>query len=332
MSEIISKLKEANLLGRGGANFPVWQKWEAALKASDSEKYIICNGAEGEPDVYKDEYIIRNYPSDLIDGIAIAIRELSAKRAYIYLNHSYFDKYKDILIELIGALPIEVIAKGKGYIAGEETAICNFIEKGFAVPRQKPPFISDSGLWGKPTLLNNVETFYYVSKVNKGEYNNQRFISVNGDTANAGTFELSNSLTIEDMLRGTNNYPDFDFFVQVGGGAEGLIMLPSELNVSLSGCGAIKIFNKETTDVFALMEYWADFLNCGNCDKCVPCREGVYRIYEMVKNRDIDKEKLFDLFNVLEKTSFCALGRGVSGPFRSLILKLNFEKYGKEEH
>ncbi|MCK9393576.1 MAG: NADH-ubiquinone oxidoreductase-F iron-sulfur binding region domain-containing protein [Candidatus Paceibacterota bacterium] len=332
MSEIISKLKEANLLGRGGANFPVWQKWEAVVKNSDPEKYIVCNGAEGEPDVHKDEYIIRNYPNDLVDGIKIAINEISAKKAYLYLNHNYYNDYKDILLASIGNAPIEIIEKGRGYIAGEETAICTFIEHGYVSPRQKPPFISDAGLWGKPTLLNNVETFYYVSKVDKGEYNGKRFVSIEGDVDNSGTFEKSIDLTITEILKDTNNYPDFDFFVQVGGGAEGLIMLASELDVPLSGCGALKIFNTKATDIFALMEYWADFLNCGNCDKCVPCREGLYRIFEMIKSRNIDKEKLFDLFDVLEKTSFCALGRGASGPFKSLILKLNFEKYGKEKH
>ena len=330
MSEIISKLKEANLLGRGGANFPVWQKWQAVISSAGDEKYVICNGAEGEPDVEKDGFILSNYPEELIEGVVIALKEISAKKAYIYLNHNYYEAHKSVLQKLCANFPIEIIAKGKGYIAGEETAICEYIEKGYAEPRQKPPFISDKGLWGKPTLLNNVESFYYVAKVSKGEYRGTRFISINGDASSSGVFELPISLTIEDALKQTNNYPDFDFFVQVGGGAEGLIMLPSELNVPLSGCGAIKVFNRRTTDLLALMEYWADFLNRGNCDKCVPCREGMYRISEMMKSKNIDKEKLFEIFDVLEKTSFCALGRGASGAFKSLIEKLNFfETYGK---
>ncbi|MFA6252001.1 MAG: NADH-ubiquinone oxidoreductase-F iron-sulfur binding region domain-containing protein [Candidatus Paceibacterota bacterium] len=330
MSEIISKLKEANLLGRGGANFPVWQKWQAVISSRGDEKYVICNGAEGEPDVEKDGFILSNYPEELIEGILIAIKETAAKKAYIYLNHNYYEKHKDTLQKLSENFPIEIVAKGKGYIAGEETAICEYIEKGYAEPRQKPPFISDKGLWDKPTLLNNVESFYYVAKVSKGEYKGTRFISINGDTSNSGVFELPISSTIEDALKQTDNYPDFDFFVQVGGGAEGLIMLPSELNVPLSGCGAIKIFNRKTTDLLALMQYWADFLDRGNCDKCVPCREGMYRISEMMKSKNIDREKLFEIFDVLEKTSFCALGRGASGAFKSLIEKLNFfETYGK---
>lgn len=330
MNEIILKLKESGLLGRGGAGFPVWQKWDSVLQAAGSEKYIICNGAEGEPDVFKDGYIIKNYPEELINGIKVAIDTLQAKKAYLYLNHDYYKEHKGKLEGLIGSLPIEVIEKGKGYIAGEESAICSFIETGTAEPRQKPPFLSQVGLFGKPTLVNNLETFYYVSKISKGEYNKTRFFSINGDVQNPGVFEESESITLEELLKKTNNYPQFDFFAQVGGGAEGVIMLPSELSNPLSGgCGAIKVFDREKTDLFSLMEYWIEFLIYGNCDKCVPCREGTYRIYEMIKARNIDKDKLLDMLDVLEKTSFCALGRGVAIPFRSLIVKLNFENYGK---
>lgn len=332
MSKIISQLKEANLLGRGGAAFPVWQKWEAVKNAVGDKKYIICNGAEGEPDVFKDEYIIKNYSDDLINGIKIAIDEMAAEKAYLYLNHDYYKNYKGLLSDAIKDLPIGIIEKGKGYIAGEESAACEFIETGITEPRQKPPFLSQVGLWGMPTLVNNIESFYFVSKISKGEYKNTKFFSVTGDVPNKGVYEEPESSTVEEILKKSGNYPDFDFFIQLGGGAEGVIMLPAELNVPFNGCGSIKVFNRKTTDLFALMEYWAEFLIYGNCDKCVPCREGSYRIYEMVKNRNIDKEKLFDLLDVLEKTSFCALGKGIAIPFRSLILKLNFENYGKEKN
>ncbi|MDD4409580.1 MAG: NADH-ubiquinone oxidoreductase-F iron-sulfur binding region domain-containing protein [Candidatus Pacebacteria bacterium] len=329
MEQIILQLKESGILGRGGAGFPVWQKWESVSNAVGDEKYIICNGAEGEPDVFKDGYIIKNYPEEVINGINIAINFLSAKKAYLYLNHNYYRDNRERLVELIGDLPIEVIEKGKGYIAGEESAICNFIETGIVEPRQKPPFLSNVGLFGKPTLVNNLETFYYVSKISKGDYGKKRLFSINGDVSDAGVFEESEEVTLEDLLRKTGNYPEFDFFVQVSGGAEGVIMLPEELKSPLAGgCGAIKVFNREKTDLFELMQYWIEFIIYGNCDKCVPCREGTYRIYEMVKARNIDKEKMLDLLDVLEKTSFCALGRGVVIPFRSLILKLKFEDYG----
>ncbi|OQB08244.1 MAG: NADH-quinone oxidoreductase subunit 1 [Parcubacteria group bacterium ADurb.Bin216] len=330
MEDIIAKLKESGLLGRGGAGFPVWQKWESVSKAEGDEKYIICNGAEGEPDVFKDGYIIKNYPKEVIRGIEIAIDFLSAKKAYLYLNHDYYRDCKDMLLSEIGTLPIEVIEKRKGYIAGEESAICNFIEGGVVEPRQKPPFLSQQGLFGKPTLVNNLETFYQVCKVIEGEYGKKRFFCINGDVVNPGVFEESEDITLAELLRKTGNYPEFDFFAQVGGGAEGVIMLSGELDNPLKGgCGAIKVFDKEKTDLFELMEYWITFLMHGNCDRCVPCREGTYRMYEMIKARKIDKEKMSELLDVLEKTSFCALGKGVAIPFRSLLLKLNLENYGK---
>ncbi len=329
MKEIIEKLKNAGLQGRGGAGFPVWKKWELVMNAPSEEKYVICNGAEGEPDVFKDGYILRNFSEDVLNGIMVAVDNISASRAYLYLGHDYYRELKDLLVEMIGERPIEVIEKGRGYIAGEETAICNFIEGGLAEPRQKPPFLSEKGLYGKPTLVNNLETFYYVSKIAKGDYTGKRYFSINGDVLNEGVFEEDENITLGDLLRKTNNYPDFDFFTQVGGGAEGMIMLPDELETPLmGGCGSIKVFNREKTDLFELMEYWMEFIIHGNCDKCVPCREGTYRIYEMVKARNIDKDKLFELLDVLEYTSFCALGKGVVIPFRSLILKLNFENYG----
>lgn len=330
MEQIISSLKDSGILGRGGAGFPTWQKWESVLSAGDNEKYVICNGAEGEPDVFKDGYILKNYPEKVVDGIMIAVKLLSAKKAYLYLNHAYYDELAESLRKIIGDSPIEVIAKGKGYIAGEESAICNFIETGVVEPRQKPPFLSQVGLFGKPTLVNNLETFYYVSKIADGSYEKKRFYSINGDVSSPGVFEMPEDMDLSEILRETGNYPLVDFFAQVGGGAEGVIMLPSELDTPLKGgCGAIKVFDREKTDLVGLMKYWIEFIMNGNCDKCVPCREGTYRIYEMLESRNIDKKELFDLLDVLEKTSFCALGKGVAIPFRSLISKLNFDEYGK---
>jgi NADH:ubiquinone oxidoreductase subunit F (NADH-binding) len=330
MEQIISRLKDSGILGRGGAGFPTWQKWESVFSVEGDEKYVICNGAEGEPDVFKDGYILRNHPEKVIEGIMVAVNLLSASKAYLYLNRSYYDELADQLRKIIGDKPIEVIAKGKGYIAGEESAICNFIENGLVEPRQKPPFLSQVGLFDKPTLVNNLETFYYVSKVVDGTYERKRFYSINGDVSNPGVFEMSEDVNLSDLLRETGNYPQADFFAQVGGGAEGMIMLPSELDAPLKGgCGAVKVFDKEKTDLKGLMRYWIEFIMNGNCDKCVPCREGTYRIYEMLESGNLDKKELSDLLDVLEKTSFCALGKGVAIPFRSLISKLNFEEYGK---
>lgn len=326
--DIIEKLKEAGLKGRGGAGFPTATKWELVKKATGSKKYVICNASEGEPNVFKDGYIIEKYPEELVNGIDIAMKAIRADTAYIYLNKDYYKKFKNRLEEIIGKKNIILFEKKARYIGGEETSAVESIEGKRAEPRKRPPFLTDYGLFGCPTLMNNVETFYCVSKIAKGEYKKTRFYSVNGDVNNQEVFELPEDMTIFQVLKKTENYPSFDFFVQVGGGASGEIMLPEELNRAATGAGSITVFNRKKTDVFALMQKWADFFHIGNCDKCVPCREGAFRISEMVKSKKLDYEILESLFLSLRESSFCALGRGIPVPFQSLIEKvIKNEKY-----
>ena len=312
--DILEKLKASELKGRGGGAFSTALKWELVKKAKEKNKYVICNASEGEPNVFKDKYILDNYLPEVINGINLAVDFIKAKDAYIYLNKNY--NLKGSVGKCI------VFKKTSGYIGGEETAAVEAIEGKRAEPRIKPPFLTEVGLFNCPTLMNDVETCYYVSKIDKGEYNKTRFYSINGDVSNEGVYELPLDMPISDILNQTGNYPDFDFFAQVGGGASGEIMLPQELKVPAFGAGSITIYNKKTTDIYALMEKWAEFFHTGNCDKCTPCREGAFRIYEMIKNRDINCEVLDDIFFNLKKSSFCALGRSIPLPFESLIKKV----------
>lgn len=320
--DIIEKLKKANLLGRGGANFPVGLKWEMVKKAKADKKYVICNGSEGEPLVFKDKYILENEPEEVVSGIKIALKTFKNSFAYIYLNKDYYDNFKEKLENLIKGLDIKLFKKPDGYICGEETTILNVIEGKRHEPRNKPPFPTQSGLWGFPTLVNNVETFYWVSKIEKGEYKGTRFYSIEGEAKNKGVFELNEKLTVKEILEKTKNTPEFDFFVQAGGGAGGEILLPKELDRLVKGAGSIIIYNRQKTDLFSLMKNWADFFMQGNCDRCVPCREGVYRLREMLEKGKIDKKLLEDIFLVMENTSFCPLGKMAVTPFRSLIDKM----------
>jgi NADH:ubiquinone oxidoreductase subunit F (NADH-binding) len=316
MKNIIEKLKEADLRGRGGAGFPVYLKWESVLNAEGDKKYVICNGAEGELDVNKDKFILENYLNEVIDGINIALSFFNNSSAYIYLKDEYYDLLKDKFDENI--IPFK--EKG-GYISGEETVLCNVIEGGVLRARKKPPFVSEKGLFNCPTLINNVETFYYVSKINKGEYNHERFYTVIGDIENPGVYELKDDDTIISILEKTNNIPNEDYYVQMGGGAIGEILLKEELDIPVKGMGFIRVISART-DPYSLMEKWSEFLMNGNCDRCTPCREGMYRIWEMSKKKELDFEKLDKIFEVLEKTSFCALGKGSPLAFRGLINKV----------
>jgi NADH:ubiquinone oxidoreductase subunit F (NADH-binding) len=324
---MINKIKEAGLVGRGGGGFSTGEKWEIVKNDPRKEKYVICNGAEGELGVFKDKYILENHLEEVVNGVSLAMKEMDAIKGYIYLRGDYYDLFEERLKKIIND-NIEIYRKPDvGYIGGEETVVCEIIEGNSAIPRIKPPYLAESGLFGSPTLINNVETFYWISKISKDEYSQKRFYSLSGAMKNLGVFEFGENETIKDILVKTDNLPEFDFFVQAGGGASGIILLPSELDRKVEGIGSIIVFEKEKTDYFGLMEKWSDFFHNGNCDKCTPCREGMYKINEMIRNREIDYDRLEEIFLSLEKSSFCPLGRGIIRPLKSFIEKIfKYEK------
>ena len=320
--DIITKLKRSNLLGRSGSGFPTGFKWEMVKKEKAKKKYIVCNAASGEPKVMKDEYILENHLPEVINGIKIALKTIDKSSGYIYLRKDFYQKFKKPLEDLTKNLPITLFKKRGGYLAGEETTLCEVIEGKNPEPRIKPPFPVQVGLFGCPTLINNVETFYYISKISKNQYKKTRFYTLNGEVQNKGVYELPINWSIERILKETENFPDFDFFVQAGGGASGEILLKKELKKSVGGPGAIIVFNRKETDLYSLMKEWISFFLAENCDKCVPCREGVYRLSEMIERGRIDRKLLNDLEFVLKETSFCGLGKIASIPFVGVINKL----------
>ncbi len=320
--DIIAKLKKHNLLGRSGSGFPTGLKWEMVRKAKAKKKYIICNVSEGEPDVFKDGFILENYLEEMMEGIKIALKTIDNSSAYIYLRKDYYEKFKKKLDALTRNLPITLFKKTGGYLAGEETVLLNAIEGKRLEPRMKPPYPVQFGLFGCPTLINNAETFYCVAKIAKNEFLGTRFYSISGEVKNKGVYDLPENWPIERVLEKTENLPAFDFFVQVGGGASGEILLPKELKQKAKGQGAIIVFNRAKTKPEFLLKKWAKFFLESGCGKCTPCREGVYRIAEMAQKENIDKKTIQDLFFVLEETSFCSFGKILVPPFRSLIEKI----------
>ncbi|MDD4409813.1 MAG: NADH-ubiquinone oxidoreductase-F iron-sulfur binding region domain-containing protein [Candidatus Pacebacteria bacterium] len=322
MDNLIDKIKAAGLRGRGGGGFSVYQKWKSVIDTPSDKKYVICNGAEGEPEGFKDGYILDNHLEDVMNGISLAMKEIGAEKAYLYLRKDYYEKYQ----KAIGSYPIEaplgLIRKPDiGYIGGEETIICQVIEEQNLFPRKKPPYLSEKGLFGQPTLINNVETFYYVSKISKDEYAGERFYSISGDIDNPGVYELKEDDTIIEVLKHTGNYPDFDFFAQVGG-ISGEIFLPSEMDKPLDGAGFINVYNSINVDHYSFLERLSQFFHEGNCDKCTPCSGGFYLINEMCKKKQIDFNKLEDILLSLKVSSFCALGKNAYLPFETFINKI----------
>lgn len=322
VDDIIAKLKESKLLGRSGSGFPTGLKWEMVKNEKASKKYIVCNAASGEPKVMKDEYLLENHPQEIIEGIIMALQTIDNSSAYIYLRKDFYAKFKDNLLKLTKDLPITLVKKPGGYLAGEETCVCEAIEGKTPEPRIKPPFPTQAGLFGFPTLINNVETFYCVSQIAKNRYKNTRFYTVTGQAEKKGVFELPADWPIERVLKETGNWPKFDFFAQVGGGASGEILLPEELQKAAGGPGAIIIYEKKKAPCLKIMKEWAAFFLEQNCDKCTPCREGIFRISEMLNRGRVDKKTLQDIVDNLKEASFCGLGKIAGIPFSGLINKV----------
>ncbi len=331
---IINKIKKANLVGRGGGGFPTALKWEMVKKAAGDKKYIICNASEGEPGVKKDGYILENFGERVINGMKIAMDFLSIVprsnplsrgegiKSYIFINHKYYENFGGKLNKIIAGLEkyeIELFVKpdGSGYIGGEETSILNAIEGKRIEPRLRPPFPTTNGLWDCPTLVNNVETFYNVSLVAVDEYEENRFYTVGGDCANSGVYELADKLTIEKILKETNNYPKFDFFVQVGGDASGEVLNSKQLDKVAGGAGSITIYNTKKYKPKEMIRKWISFFVNESCGQCTPCREGVYRLNETINSPEINWKLLEELLNNLDEASFCGLGNVVPVPIRS---------------
>ena len=320
--DIIQKINEANLTGRGGAGFPTYIKWEAVKNAQAKQKYVAVNGSEGEIDIWKDGYLLEKYSEEIVTGLKLAMETVGASKGYIYLRHDYFKKFRKKLEKNIGQQPIEVFEEFGGYVGGEETALINSLEGRRCEPRIKPPRTSEKGLFGCPTLVNNVETFYWVTKIAKGEYKNTRFYSVGGEVKKQGVYELPIDVSAKQILEQTNNLPNFPFFLQVGGGSSGEILTSQEIDQKVGGAGGIVVFSLEKTKLLELAKKWSNFFYQESCGQCVPCREGVYRIKEILARPEVDQVLLEEIFSTLKQTSFCAFGKSVSSPFQTLINKI----------
>jgi NADH:ubiquinone oxidoreductase subunit F (NADH-binding) len=331
--DIIKKIAQAGLVGRGGAAYPVALKWQAVKDTLKTKKraYIVVNGAEGEPGVKKDAHILKNFSADVVNGVYLADKFLgSAKvnKIYFYLNSEYYRDYRDKINKVLTDKKFNALKKKTEffikpeklfYISGEETAILNLIEGKRAMPRLKPPYPFASGLNGSPTLINNVETFYDVSLVSKNKHEEKRFYTLSGAIKHRGVFSLASHLSIAQVLRQTDNYPSQPFFVQIGGEASGEVLNSSQLDLPLGSTAALMVYDSAKTDKSKLLEYWLRFYYNQSCGQCTICREGTFRLLDLVKQKEYDRELFSEILDVLEDSSFCALGSSLPLPVKSYL-------------
>ncbi len=319
--DILQKIKDAGLTGRGGGGFPTAQKWEMVKNAVGEKKYVVCNAAEGEPDVAKDGFILENHPEKVIKGIKLAIEFLGAEKAMVFLNYKYFNKFKEKIAKTIGNAPIIIFEKPEysGYVAGEETTQLNIIEGKRIEPRLRPPFPPISGLWGFPTLINNVETFYNVALVEEGAFENKRFYTIAGDCKNPGVFTFEDSVNIDDVLRRTSNFPEHEFFVQIGGGASGEVLNKQQLNKPATGAGSITVYRSDKYSPKEMVKKWINFFEHESCGQCTPCREGTLRLKEIIESDKPDWQLFNDLVDNLSESAFCGLGTALPIPLKTYV-------------
>ncbi len=320
---IIDKLEEAHIVGRGGAGFPAHLKWRFTKKATGKPKYVVCNASEGEPLVSKDFYILKNHPEKVFLGMKLAMDYLKTKEAYFNIQAPYYKKLKKSLDALVSEYEkkgyhFRIFEEHPSYIGGEETALLNAIEGKRIQPRIKPPFPADAGLFGKPTLVHNVETLFDIALVHEGAFEHRQFISIVDLKKKEKILHLKEDLTVLEILQQTKTLPKTDFFVQVWGGASGLILNSKQIaTTKMKGFGSVILYPADVNTRDLLLQ-WFEFYKDESCGKCTPCREGTYQLYKLVKSKKkIDWKEIFSILEPMEETSFCALGKSVAVPVRS---------------
>jgi NADH-quinone oxidoreductase subunit F len=337
--KVIAEIKASKLKGRGGAGFLTGTKWELAHSSAGKEKYVICNADEGEVGTFKDRYIIQRDPFSLIEGIAIAASAIGATKAFIYLRGEYHYLLPGLTTAIAQAtkkgligLPIEIREGAGAYVCGEESALMNSIEGKRGEVRFRPPFPPTSGLFGKPTIINNVETLmnipviiergasWFASTGTPGSTGTKVF-SVSGDVAKPGVYELVMGSRLADLLAlaGAEDVK----MVQIGGATGGVVpasMVETPLSFeTVLGSGAIMVFNT-SRDVIDFAYRTMEFLNEESCGECTPCREGtevMVAIYErLVKGEGAagDIKALEDLSKIMMSSSLCGLGQAAPVP------------------
>lgn len=368
--EIIDELKASGLRGRGGAGFPTGLKWQFAFNAPGDQKYIIMNADEGIPGDYMDRIIMENDPHSVIEGMIIAGLAVKATKGYIYLRIEYPNS-KPILEKAIqdcydyGLLGSKIFGTGfsfdielrigaGAYVCGEETALIESIEGKKGQPRNKPPFPVVEGLYGKPTVVNNVETLCIVPQIISRGGNWYRKIgnpttpgtkihTISGKVAKPGFYELPTGTPIKTLLDDVAGgmKEGSEFKAVLFSGPSGGFLRKDELfrrtgfdtlamNGVQMGAGGLIVLDK-TNDIVSLCRSFMKFNMKESCGRCTPCREGTVRIHELLKKIESgngvseDLDRLEELSHYMINSAFCGLGQSAPNPVLSGLDKFRFD-------
>jgi len=362
--QVVDWIKRSGLRGRGGAGFPTGDKWEVLRQQTATPKYLICNGDEGDPGAFMDRSLLEGNPHSVIEGMVIGAFALGAAEGYVYVRAEYPLAVQNLRVALeqaeeLGLLGENVLGSGLGFrihlvqgagafICGEETALIASIEGRVGEPRQRPPFPAQKGLWGKPTVINNVKTWASVpvivsrgpdwyAAIGTERSKGTMVFSLVGKINNTGLVEVPMGITLREMVYGIGGgIPHGKQLkaIQIGGPSGGcipasLIDLPVDYEAlseagSMMGSGGMVVMDEDTCMV-DVARYFMEFLEEESCGKCFPCRKGTRRMREILgriaegKGTEEDLTLLEDLGWMVRETSLCGLGQTAPNPLLSTL-------------
>lgn len=361
---VIAEVKHSRIRGRGGAGYPTGFKWETVYKYISDQKYVICNGDEGDPGAFMDRSLLEGNPHRILEGMAIAGYAIGASKGYAYIRGEYPLAIKrfELAIKqakklgLLGnnilgsnfSFEVDVRIGAGAFVCGEETALIASIEGKRGTPKPRPPYPAESGLWGKPTLINNVETFAAIAPIllNGGEWYSEtgtaksagtKVFALAGKINYAGLIEVPMGTSLRqivyDIGGGIQHKGTFKA-AQTGGPSGGCI--PAEhLDVkmdyeslqnlgSIMGSGGLIVMD-ESSDMVDVARFFMEFCMDESCGKCVPCRVGTRQLHDLLqkigsgKGTQIDLNRLEELAQYVKETSLCGLGGSAPNPLLSTL-------------
>jgi bidirectional [NiFe] hydrogenase diaphorase subunit len=361
---VIEQISRSGLRGRGGGGYPTGLKWSTVAKAVGAQKYVICNADEGDPGAFMDRSVLESDPQRVIEGMAIAAYAIGASKGYIYVRAEYplavarmTSSLRDARRRgLLGnnicgttfAFDIEIRLGAGAFVCGEETALIASIEGMRGQPRPRPPYPAVSGLWGSPTLINNVETFANVPPIlRKGpewyagigteKSKGTKVFALTGKIKNTGLVEIPMGMTLREIIFGIGGgVPDGRKFkaVQTGGPSGGCIPeehldLPISYEAlidvgSMMGSGGMIVMD-DTSCMVNVARFFMEFCMTESCGKCIPCRAGTVQMFQLLtkicdgKASHADLDLLVDLCDVVKNTSLCGLGMTAPNPVLSTL-------------
>jgi NADH-quinone oxidoreductase subunit F len=341
----IAEIADAKLLGRGGAAFPAAQKMQAVAAAPARPHYLVCNADESEPGTFKDRALMEDDPFALIEAMTIAAFATGCEHAYVYVRGEYplaAQRLEGAIAQaraagLLGNLEIELRRGAGASVCGEENALFNSIEGKRGEPRNKPPFPAQAGLFGKPTLINNVETLVNLlpilieggatyARVGTAQSTGTRLFSLSGAIAAPGVYEVAHGTTLRALIELAGGVAQGRRLQAILlGGAAGMLLAPQALDLPLTfedaraagatlGSGVVMLFD-ESADLEAIVRRIARFFRDESCGQCVPCRIGTVRQEEALARRDFSL--LGEIAGVMRDASICGLGQTASSVVES---------------